>query len=160
MADGNQGPEVVGDYCVAQSNQGYRIYRHPWVDDSGRHLRRPAFAHVAAFYRGSPYWALQRSASGGIVKDRRNPPQQYSETVRDLHALIRREASDSKRDALSEDVDRMAEQLEKQRDALTELKVLSERVDGLVWLVRGVVVACLMEVIAGVIVALLVHGRG
>lgn len=94
------------------------------------------------------------------MKDRRNPPQQYSETVRDLHALIRREASDSKRDALSEDVDRMAEQLEKQRDALTELKVLSERVDGLVWLVRGVVVACLMEVIAGVIVALLVHGRG
>lgn len=84
---------------------------------------------------------------------------EYTDTVRDLHALIRREAADDKRQALGLNVDKMAAQLERQRDQLTDLKVLTERVDGLVWLVRGVVVATALEVVAGVIVALLVKGH-
>jgi hypothetical protein len=83
---------------------------------------------------------------------------EYTDTVRDLHALIRREASDAKRVVLASNVDKMAAQLERQRDQLVDLKVLTERVDGLVWLVRGVVIACALEIIAGVSVALMLKG--
>lgn len=83
---------------------------------------------------------------------------EYTDTVRDLHALIRREASDAKRTTLATNVDRMAAQLERQRDQLVDLKVLTERVDGLVWLVRGVVITCALEIIAGVAVALMLKG--
>jgi len=84
---------------------------------------------------------------------------EYTDTVRDLQALIRREADDDKRKSLSENVDKMSLQLERQRDQLTDLKVLTERVDGLVWLVRGVVVTTALEIIAGVVVALLLKGH-
>jgi len=84
---------------------------------------------------------------------------EYSDTVRDLHALIRREEGE-KRDTLSANLDRMAGQLERQRDQLGELAVLKERVDGLVWLVRSVIVVCALEIVSGIVVALLVKGRG
>jgi hypothetical protein len=84
---------------------------------------------------------------------------EYTDTVRDLHALIRREAADDKRKTLADNVDKMAAQLERQRDQLTDLRVLTERVDGLVWLVRGVVVAAAIEIIAGIVVALMVKGH-
>ena len=83
---------------------------------------------------------------------------EYTDTVRDLHALIRREASDAKRVTLTANVDKMAAQLERQRDQLVDLKVLEERVDGLVWLVRGVLVTCAIEIIAGVAIVLMVKG--
>lgn len=84
---------------------------------------------------------------------------EYTDTVRDLQALIRKEASDQKRVTLSTNVDRMAAQLERQRDQLVDLRVLEERVDGLVWLVRGVLVTCALEIIAGVMVALMIKGH-
>jgi hypothetical protein len=84
---------------------------------------------------------------------------EYTDTVRDLQALIRREAADDKRKSLSENVDKMFAQIERQRDELTNLKVLAERVDGLVWLVRGVVVTCALQIIAGVFVALMIKGH-
>lgn len=87
------------------------------------------------------------------------PRNEYTDTVRDLHALIRREAADDKRKSLAANVDKMAAQLERQRDQLTDLKVLTERVDGLIWLVRGVVITTGLEVIAGIIVALLMKGH-
>ena len=83
---------------------------------------------------------------------------EYTDTVRDLHALIRREASDAKRATLTTNVDKMAALIERQRDQLTDLRVLAERVDGLVWLVRGVIVTCAIEIIAGVVVVLMVKG--
>jgi DNA-binding transcriptional regulator GbsR (MarR family) len=88
-----------------------------------------------------------------------NRRNEYTDTVRDLKALIRREAADDKRQALTENVDKMAAQLERQRDQLVDLKVLTERVDGLVWLVRGVVVATALEVVAGIVVALMLKGH-
>lgn len=88
-----------------------------------------------------------------------SPRNEYTDTVRDLHALIRKEASDQKRTELTRNVDMMAAQLERQRDQLIDLKVLAERVDGLVWLVRGVVVTCALEIIAGVVVALMIKGH-
>ena len=84
---------------------------------------------------------------------------EYTDTVRDIKALIRREAAEDKRRALSDNVDKMAAQLERQREKLTDLEVLSERVDGLVWLVRGVIVVCAIEIVAGITVALLVKGH-
>ncbi len=83
---------------------------------------------------------------------------EYTDTVRDLKALVLREAAADKRRALTENINKMAAQLERQRDQMTDLKVLTERVDGLVWLVRGVVVVAAIEIVAGVIVALLVKG--
>jgi hypothetical protein len=91
-----------------------------------------------------------------VTPPRRN---EYSDTVRDLHALIRREAAEDKRKGLASNVDKMALQLERQREQLTDLKVLTERVDGLVWLVRGVVVTTAIEIIAGIVVALMVKGH-
>lgn len=84
---------------------------------------------------------------------------EYTDTVRDLHALIRKEASDAKRTMLASNVDKMAAQLERQRDQLVNLNVLTERVDGLVWLVRGVVVTCAIEIIAGIVIALMIKGH-
>lgn len=89
------------------------------------------------------------------VSPRKN---EYTDTVRDIHALIRREASDAKRATLTRDVDNMAAQLERQQVKLVDLAVLTERVDGLVWLVRGVVVACALEIIGGIVVFLMVKG--
>jgi hypothetical protein len=54
----------------------------------------------------------------------------------------------------------MAAQIERQREQLVDLKVLTERVEGLTWLVRGVLVVCAVEVVAGITVALLVKGHG
>jgi hypothetical protein len=84
---------------------------------------------------------------------------EYTDTVRDLKALVLREAADDKRRALTENIDKMAAQLERQRDWYKDLAVLTERVDGLVWLVRGVLVVCAVEIVAGVVVALLIKGH-
>jgi hypothetical protein len=88
-----------------------------------------------------------------------NRRNEYTDTVRDLKALVRREADDEKRKALEVNLDKMATQLERQKERLTDLKVLTERVDGLVWLVRGVIVVCAMEIAAGIIIALIVKGH-
>jgi DNA-binding transcriptional regulator GbsR (MarR family) len=85
---------------------------------------------------------------------------EYTDTVRDLKALLRREADEEKRRSLTENLDRMTTQLERQRERLTDLKVLKERVDGLTWLVRGVIVLFAVEAGAGVFVALLLKGKG
>ena len=87
-----------------------------------------------------------------------SPRNEYTDTVRDLQALIRREAGE-KREALAGNVDKMAAQLERQREQLGNLAVLTERVDGLVWLVRGVIVTVAMEIIVAIVVALLVKGH-
>lgn len=84
---------------------------------------------------------------------------EYTDTVKDLKALVQREAAADKRRTLVENIDKMAAQLERQRDWYKDLAVLTERVDGLVWLVRGVIVVSAAEIVAGVIVALLVKGH-
>jgi hypothetical protein len=84
---------------------------------------------------------------------------EYTDTVRDVKALIRREADEDKRAALAANIDKMALQIERQRDQLTDLRVLSERVDGLVWLVRGVILTCALEIIAGLVVAMAIKGH-
>lgn len=56
---------------------------------------------------------------------------EYTETVRDLQALVRREADQKRREDLGNDLKRMAEDLEKQRESIVDVRVLSERVDNL-----------------------------
>lgn len=84
---------------------------------------------------------------------------EYTDTVRDLHKLIRAEADLDKRETLTANVDKMAAQLERQRDQLTDLKVLAERVEGLTWIVRGVIVTTALEIVVAVVVGLLVKGH-
>jgi hypothetical protein len=84
---------------------------------------------------------------------------EYTDTVRDLKALIRREAEEDKRRELSENVDRMVTLIERQREKLTDLAVLTERVDGLTWMVRGVIVSTAVQIVAGIVIALLLKGR-
>ena len=84
---------------------------------------------------------------------------EYTDTVRDLKAMLRLEADAEKRQELARNLDKMQAQLERQRDLDKGLSVLTERVDGLVWLVRGVLVVCAIEIVAGVVVALLVKGH-
>lgn len=56
---------------------------------------------------------------------------EYTETVRDLQELLKREADQKRREDLGNDLKRMAQDLEKQRDNVVDLRVLSERVDNL-----------------------------
>jgi hypothetical protein len=84
---------------------------------------------------------------------------EYTDTVRDLKALIRRETEEDKRRELSENVDRMVTLIERQREKLTDLAVLTERVDGLTWMVRGVIVSTAVQIVAGIVIALLLKGR-
>lgn len=56
---------------------------------------------------------------------------EYSETVRDLQALLKREADQKRREELGSDLKRMAEELDKQRNNIVDLRVLAERVDNL-----------------------------
>lgn len=56
---------------------------------------------------------------------------EYTETVRDLQELLKREADQKRREDLGNDLKAMAQALEKQRDNVIDLRVLSERVDNL-----------------------------
>lgn len=57
--------------------------------------------------------------------------KEYTETVRDLQELLKREADQQRREALGNDLKRMAQDLEKQRETIVDVRVLSERVDNL-----------------------------
>lgn len=56
---------------------------------------------------------------------------EYSETVRDLQELLKREADQKRREDLGNDLKRMAQDLETQRANIIDLRVLTERVDNL-----------------------------
>jgi hypothetical protein len=56
---------------------------------------------------------------------------EFTDTVRDLQALLRREADQKRREDLGNDLLKMAAELEKQRGMIVDVRVLSERVDNL-----------------------------
>jgi DNA-binding transcriptional regulator GbsR (MarR family) len=84
---------------------------------------------------------------------------EYTDTVRDLKAVLRLEADDEKRRELNANLDKMAAQLERQRDQLTDVRVLTERVDGLVWVVRVVLIGTGLTIVAAIVVALFFKGH-
>lgn len=57
--------------------------------------------------------------------------KEYTETVRDLQELLKREADQKRREDLGNDLKRMAQDLDKQRENVVDLRVLAERVDNL-----------------------------
>lgn len=73
---------------------------------------------------------------------------EYTETVRDIQALIRKEADAQKRADLAANVERMQTQIERQKDQLSDMRVLEERIKGIDYLVKGVLILGLLEVIA------------
>lgn len=80
---------------------------------------------------------------------------EYTETVRDLQALIRKEADAQKRADLAANVERMQTQIERQKDQLADLRVLEERIKGIDYLVKGVLILGLLEVVGGIVVAVI-----
>lgn len=87
-----------------------------------------------------------------------NRRNEYTDTVRDLKAMLRREADEEKRRALTENLDKMQTQIERQKDGLQDLAVLTERVKWLRWLVCGVVMLFAVQVGSAIVVALLLKG--
>ena len=71
---------------------------------------------------------------------------EYTETVRDLQALIRKENDAARREALGNDLIRMAKDLEEERAKVVHMAVLSEKVAGLTRLVWGLLVVIVLEV--------------
>lgn len=80
---------------------------------------------------------------------------EYTETVRDLQALIRKEADAQKRVDLAANVERMQTQIERQKDQLGDMRVLEERVKGIDYLVKGVLILVFLEVVGGLVVAVI-----
>jgi limonene-1,2-epoxide hydrolase len=104
----------------------------------------------------------------------------YTETVTDIRALIREEADTERKRVLLSNLDRLDKEYLDMREAITALriaaagnlsndaikriaedavKVLHERVAWLVWMMRGVIVTFVVEVLAGAIVGFLMHGK-
>lgn len=84
-----------------------RFLRKPWAGSTNRSNRlRPRSLKVAV----------------------RN---EYTETVRDLQELLKKEADEQRRENLGNDLKKMAQDLEKQKENVVEVRVLSERVDNL-----------------------------
>jgi hypothetical protein len=103
----------------------------------------------------------------------------YTDTVTDVRKLIREEQDTERRKALQTNIDRIDAEYSAMRETVTNLrilaasslsaeavkaiaesgvKVLAERVEGLTWLVRGVIIATVLEIAGGVTVAWIVHG--
>lgn len=106
-------------------------------------------------------------------------PRDYTSTVSDIRKLIREEADAERRAKLQANLDKIDNEYTAMRETVTNLRilaasslsadavrkiaadaaaVLTERVDNLVWLVRGVIIATVLEVIGGVTIAWIVHG--
>jgi hypothetical protein len=103
----------------------------------------------------------------------------FTKTQTDIGALVRDEAHRDRGRRLERDFTAMADEIKAQRAEITSLrlanatavnvkdakviaddatKALTERVDWLVWMVRGVIVATVLEVVVGVVVAFLMKG--
>ena len=75
---------------------------------------------------------------------------EYTDTVRDLQDLLKREADEQRRESLGKDLVAMAKELDKQREGMIELRVITERVDNLktlVWVLIFGLVATIFTLI-------------
>lgn len=105
----------------------------------------------------------------------------YTETVRDVRKLVQQERDEDRRQQLLKNVDAMDREFQTMRAEITtlriqnanvatkedakriaqdELRTLVERVEWNTWLLRGVIVATVLEIIGGITVAFIVHGMG
>ena len=75
---------------------------------------------------------------------------EYTDTVRDLQELLKREADQERRESLGRDLIAMSKELDKQREGIIELRVITERVDNLktlVWVLIFGLVATIFTLI-------------
>ncbi len=75
---------------------------------------------------------------------------EYTDTVRDLQQLLKREADEQRRESLGRDLVAMSKELSEQREGLIELRVITERVDNLktlVWVLIFGLVATIFTLI-------------
>lgn len=103
----------------------------------------------------------------------------FNSTQTDIGALVRDEAHRERGRRLERDFTAMADEIKAQNREITNLRIangtavnvqvakaiadeaikaLTERVDWLVWMVRGVITASVLEVIVGVVVAFIMKG--
>jgi hypothetical protein len=102
----------------------------------------------------------------------------YTDTMRDVKAAVQAERDQARREMFLANLETIDREHAKMKEELLTLriaaagvasakdasditiatKVLSERVEGLTWLVRGVIVAVVLEIIGGTVVAFIVHG--
>lgn len=78
----------------------------------------------------------------------------YGATHRDINELLQAERDDEKRTQLKADINRVFDELKLHRERFVDLSVLTERVDWLVWAMRGVFVAIGIEIAAGAVLAI------
>ncbi len=93
------------------------------------------------------------------VRERREPPD-YTETQTDINALIMAERNDIQREKLIKDVNHMFDELRTQREKMVNIDILSERVEWLVYAVRGVIGALGVSIVGAVIAYLLTQKHG
>jgi hypothetical protein len=77
----------------------------------------------------------------------------YTRTVTDLNALIAKEAEGVRKEQLTRNLDLMLSEITRLRDRTETLGGLEQKVEGLTWLVRSVIVVAVFEFIVGVAVA-------
>jgi hypothetical protein len=103
----------------------------------------------------------------------------YTETIRDLRAALTKERDDARRLTLLANLEQFDREYREMKVDITNLRlqnavacspaeakvianeaigVLAERVKGLDYLVKGVVVASVVQIIGGVTLAFIIHG--
>jgi hypothetical protein len=82
------------------------------------------------------------------------PVRDYSQTVRDLKALIASETAGERKEALNRNIDMMNSEIMRLRDRTESIATLEAKVESLEWLVRGVIVVASLELVCGILIAL------
>jgi hypothetical protein len=82
----------------------------------------------------------------------------YSHTVRDLKALVLAETEGERKAQLTKNLELMNSEILRLRGTADVVIALKERVEGLTWMVRSVIVVAALEIVVGVTVALIMRG--
>jgi hypothetical protein len=111
-------------------------------------------------------------AAGPVMPD-------YTETIRDLRAAVRKENDDARRETLLSNLSAFEREYREMKENITNLRllnavacspadakiiakeavaVLTERVEWHTWLLRAVIITTILQLIGGLIIAIIVHG--
>lgn len=82
------------------------------------------------------------------------PVRDYSQTIRDLKALIASESAGERKEQLTRNIDMMNSEITRLRDRTESIATLEAKVESLEWLVRGVIVVASLELVCGILIAL------
>jgi acetylornithine deacetylase/succinyl-diaminopimelate desuccinylase-like protein len=115
---------------------------------------------------------VRRPDAGNVMPD-------YTETIRDLRAAVRKENDDARRETLLSNLSAFEREYREMKESITNLRllnavacspadakaiakeavaVLTERVEWHTWLLRAVILATIVQLIGGLIIAIILHG--